>query len=261
MSQSAPAEEATAFEAIVSASKLKDFIAPMEPIVQEFRLQLTEEGFETLAADPANVAVAKSTLEAGAFESYEPGNGGELGIPLTKDGGFADVLDFAEADDLVHLALDPETRRLDIEFDTVEMDFALIDTESIRPTPDLPEFDFAVDVTLTGAQFSRSIDICEMVSDHIRFVGEPEESQWAIRADGDTDSVGDTYGKDDLVEGQVPDEHETLLSVDYLADMAKPIPKDAEDQVRHDTEKPVKWWWERGDVQAMNMLAPRIQSQ
>lgn len=261
MSQMEPPEQDGAFEAIVSASTLKDFVAPLKPIVDEFRLQLTDDGFEAIAADPANVAIASSTLEADAFESYHPGNGGEIGIPLTKDGGLADILGFAKADDLVHLALDTETRGLDIEFDTVEMDFALIDTGSIRAAPSIPDVDLAVDVTLTGEQYCRSIDLADMVSDHVRFVGDPDNSQWIVRAEGDTDSVDDTYGREDLVEGQVPDEHETLLSVNYLKDMAKPIPKDAEVQIRHGTELPVQWWYEIGDVEATGVLAPRRQRQ
>jgi len=259
MSQTAPPEKAEAFEAIVSASTLKDFIAPIGTIVDEFRLELTDDGFEVATPDPANVALVTASLDASAFESYHPGHGGEIGIPLGRDGGFADILGFADADDLVHLELNPETLELEIEFDTVEMSLSLINTDSIRPKADVPDIELAVDVTLTGAQFSRSVDLCDMVSDHARFVGDPDNSQWIIRGDGDLDDVDDTYSRDDLIQGQVPDEHDTLVSCDYLKDMIKPIPKDAEVTVRHGTEKPLKWWYNRGDVEVQSMLAPRIQ--
>lgn len=254
--------ESVPFEAIIKASTLRDFLAPIDAVDDEFRLQLTEDGFRVGVVDSANVAMVLVELGRDGFESYQvDGEGGTVGVPLSVDGGLSDTLDFADADDLVYLSLNTETRKLDIEFDTVERSLALFDPESVRQTPAVPDLDLAVDVTLTGEQFARSIDLADMVSDHAYFVGEPENSQWVVRAKGDRDAVDDTYTTEDLIDGQVPDEHESVISTSYLTELATPIPNTAEVRVRHGTEMPVKWWYEIGPVEVQNLVAPRITKQ
>lgn len=251
------AEEAAPFEAIIQADTLLDFMAPLDPLAQEFRLQLTDDGFRAALVDPGNVAMSVVDLDREAFESYRiDGDGGMIGLNIEK---LQDILDFADADDIVHLALNAETMKLEVAFDTVEMSMACIDPSQVRHEPDIPHLELAVDVTLTGAQFKRSVDLAEMVSDQVMLVGDPSNSRWVVRAEGDIDDVEDTYQKGDLIHGQVPDDHDTTLGLGYLADMAKPIPKGAEVRLRHGTEFPVKFDYQIGEhVEVRCMQAPRI---
>jgi proliferating cell nuclear antigen len=253
-------EESTApLEAIVEAQTLKNFVAPIDTIADEFRLHLDDDGFSVTVCDPAQVAMTRVELGEEAFESYHA-SGGEIGIPLSRDGGLDDTLDFADPEDLVSLRLDPETRALEIEFGTVEMELACIDSKSIRSEPDIDDLDLAVDVTFHGDQFAEAIDICDMVSNYIIVEGQPDQSRWVMRAEGDTDAVDSTFEREDLVEGQVPEEHQTLLSADYLTSMVKSVPNSAEVRFRHGTELPAKWWYSVGEADVMALLAPRIQS-
>lgn len=246
------------FEAIVSASVLEDFVEPMDAIVDEFRLQITEDGFVSAVVDPAEVACAFVELDADGMESYRVEREGLLGLNISR---ITDLLKHASPDDLVHLTHDVEARKLEVEFDTVEATIACIDPDAMRHETDLPELDLAVDVSITGQQFARSIDLADLVSDHLLFRGDPDNRRWLMIGEGDTDDVRDTYEKADLIRGQIPDEHETLVSVDYLLDLGKPIPKGSEVRLRHGTEFPVQWEYEIGDaVSVTNMLAPRIEA-
>ena len=251
------AEETAPFEAFIEASVLEDFLAPLDALSDEFRLQLTEDGFFVGLVDPANVAMGHVELDSEHFETYHiDGEGGMVGLNI---GRMTDILDFAETGDIVSLALDAETKELDIEFGGTSMQMATINPASVRQEPDVPDLDLPVDVTLEGAQFSRAVDLVDMVSDHLMVLGDPGESRWVVRGEGDTDTVEESFTKDDLIRGQVPDDHETFLSVEYLLDMVDPIPKAAEVRLRHATEYPVRWEYHIGDaVSVENMLAPRI---
>ncbi|WP_435065977.1 DNA polymerase sliding clamp [Halobaculum sp. EA56] len=252
-------EDDAPFEAIIQARVLNDFLDPIDAIVEEFRLNLTDEGFRAEVVDPGNIGMARVRLDAEAFESFEVADaGGQLGISLGK---FRELLDFADPGDLVSLSLDQETRKLDVAFDTIDASVALIDPETIRQEPDIPELDLATKITLEGRQLRRGVELADMVSDYVRFIGDPDAREWRMEADGDVDDVSERFSREDLIKGQVPEEHESLFSTDYLLDMTKPIPKDAEVTLRHGTEHPVKFDYEIGEgVSVANMLAPRIEA-
>ena len=247
----------TPFEATLQASTFEDFLAPLDAIADEFRLQLTDDGFFVALVDPANVAMAVVELPAEGFETYRvDGDGGQIGLGIER---LSDLLDFADADDLVSVALNPETQKLDVEFATTSASLACIDPGSVRRPADIPSMDLAVDVSITGKQFSRAVNLVDMVSDHLLVRGDPDRREWLVIGEGDTDDVEEAFDKDDLIRGQIPGEHETWLSVEYLVDLVKPIPKDAEVRIRHATEFPVKWEYEVGEaVSVRNMLAPRM---
>ena len=250
------AEETAPFEAFIEAAVLEDFLAPLDAVADEIRLQLTEDGFFANVVDPANVGIAAVELDKDAFETYHLGGEGMVGLNI---GRLLDILDFADSGDLVSLALNAETKELDIEFATTSMTMATIDPDQVRREGDIAKLDLAVDVTLTGAQFSRAVDLVDMVSDHLIVVGDPGESRWVVRGEGDIDTVEESFSKDDLIRGQVPDDHETYLSVEYMVEMVGPIPKAAEVRLRHGTEFPVTWEYHIGDaVSVKNLLSPRF---
>ncbi|QZP37052.1 DNA polymerase sliding clamp [Halobaculum magnesiiphilum] len=252
-------DDAAPFEAIIEARVLNDFLDPIDAIVEEFRLNLLSDGVSAEVVDPGNIAMARVHLDSDAFESFEVASeGGQLGVPLVK---LRELLDFADPGDLVSLSLDQETRKLAVEFDTIDANVALIDTDSLRREPDIPELELPVKVALEGSQYRRGVMLADTVSDYVRFIGDTEAREWRMDADGDTDSRSERFSREDLIEGQVPDDHESLFSTDYLKDLTKPIPDDSEVTLRHATERPVKFDYEIGDgVSVKNMLAPRIEA-
>src|SRR5699024_12344154 len=85
--------------------------------------------------DPANVGMVDLTLSADAFESYEA-DGGVIGVDLSR---LQDIASMAGNDDLVHLELDEETRKPHISIDELRYTPALIQPQSVRQPPDVPE--------------------------------------------------------------------------------------------------------------------------
>ncbi len=245
------------FKAIVSAPTLKDALDSVSVLVDECKIRLNEEEFAIRAVDPANVGMVDLSLDAAAFESYDA-DGGVIGVNL---GRLEDIAGMANSDDLIHLELDEETRKLHIQIDGLSYTLALIDPDSIRQEPDIPELDLPASIVLEGSQLSRGIKAADMVSDHIALRVDQSDEAFYIEAEGDTDDVDLKLDRDDLID-LTAGAADSLFSLDYLKDMNKAIPNDTEVTIELGEEFPVKLHYEfaEGLGQVTYMLAPRIQS-
>jgi len=246
------------FKAIVSADTLKDALDSVSVLVDECKIRLNEEEFAIRAVDPANVGMVDLSLAAAAFESYEA-DGGVIGVNL---GRLEDIAGMANSGDLIHLELDEETRKLHIQIDGLSYTLALIDPDSIRQEPDIPDLDLPAEIVLEGSQLGRGITAADMVSDHIALRVDPDEEAFYIEAEGDTDDVDLKLDSDDLID-LTAGAADSLFSLDYLKDMNKAIPKSTEVTAELGEEFPVKLHYEFGEGlgQVTYMLAPRIQSE
>jgi len=246
------------FNAIVSAETLRATLDSVSVLVDECKIHLTDDGIEIRAVDPANVGMVDLTLGRDAFESYET-DGGTIGVNLSRLEEFAGM---ADAGQLINLELDEETRKLHVQIDGLEGTLALIDPDSIRQEPDLPDLDLASTIHLEGNDIDRAVTAADMVSDHIALGVDPDEEVFYVDAEGDTDDVHFELGQDDLIDLTAGDSH-SLFSLDYLKDMNKAIPKDAEVRMELGEEFPVKMHFDiaEGEGQVTFMLAPRIQSE
>jgi len=245
------------FKAIVGASTLQDALDSVSVLVDECKIRLNEEELSIRAVDPANVGMVDLTLEAAAFESYEA-DGGVIGVNLAR---LEDIAGMANSGDLIHLELDEETRKLHIEIDGLSYTLALIDPDSIRQEPDIPDLDLASEIVVEGAQLDRGIKAADMVSDHIRLRVDETDEAFFIEAEGDTDDVNLKLDREDLI-ALTAGPADSLFSLDYLKDMNKAIPSDAEVTVELGEEFPVKlhYGFAEGLGNVTFMLAPRIQS-
>ena len=245
------------FNAIVSAGTLRTALDSVSVLVEECKLHLNDDEIAIRAVDPANVGMVDLTLSASAFESYEA-DGGVIGVNLSR---LQDIAGMAGSDDLVHLELDEETRKLHIAIDGLEYTLALIDPDSIRQEPDLPDLDLPAKIVVEGRDINRAVKAADMVSDHIALGVNEEDEQFYVDAEGDTDDVHFELDTDDLIDLTAGPAH-SLFSLDYLKDMNKAIPGDAEVTIDLGEEFPVKLHFDIAEAEGSvtYMLAPRIQS-
>ena len=245
------------FNAIVSAGTLGTALDSVSVLVEECKIHLNDDGIAIRAVDPANVGMVDLTLSEAAFESYEA-DGGVIGVDLSR---LQDIAGMAGAEDLVHLELDEETRKLHISIDGLEYTLALIDPDSIRQEPDIPDLDLPATIVLEGRDVNRAVTAADMVSDHIALGVSEEDEQFYVDAEGDTDDVHFELDREDLIDLTVGPAH-SLYSLDYLKDMNKAIPSDAEVTLDLGEEFPVKFHFDIAEAEGSVtfMLAPRIQS-
>jgi proliferating cell nuclear antigen len=245
------------FKAIVDAETLQEALDSVSVLVDECKIHLNEEGLAIRAVDPANVGMVDLELGAEAFESYEA-DGGLIGVNLSR---LEDIAKMANAGQLVQLELDEETRKLHIDTDGLEYTLALIDPDSIRKEPDLPDLDLPARVVLEGSNIDRAVKAADMVSDHIALGVEADAETFYVDAEGDTDDVHFELGRADLID-LTAGAARSLFSLDYLKDMNHAIPKNGEVTAHLGEEFPVEMEFEiaEGQGHVRYLLAPRIQS-
>jgi proliferating cell nuclear antigen len=228
-------------------------------LVDECKIRLNEDGLSIRAVDPANVGMVDMHLATSGFEAYEA-DGGVIGVNL---GRLEDFLSMGSSGDLVSIELDEETRKLNIHIDGLSCTVALIDPDSIRREPDIPELELPARLVLTGDDIDYGITAADLVSDHISLRADETAEEFHIEAQGDTDDVDLTFTNDDLLAGSVDEAAESLFSLDYLKDMSRAMDTDAEVSLLLGSEMPVKLRYSlsNGHVGVVYMLAPRIQSE
>lgn len=247
--------------AIARADRLEQFVENAHTLAPEAKLHLDADALGCAVVDPANVGMVDQTLAADGFESYEF-DGGVIGVSLDR---LSDVLGMADSDDLVHLDLDEQTRKLHIDIGDLEYTLALIDPDSIRQEPDIPDIEDKLSATFVGEarDLQRARTAADLCSDHIAFGASVDGELFYAEAEGDTDDVRVEWGRDDCLEGSTVDaDAHSLFSLDYLKDMLAPINASTETTLRIGEEFPLfldsQFADEHGDLRYS--LAPRIQS-
>ena len=225
-----------AVDATIAADRLADSLAVLGALVDECRFELARDGLYVRAVDPANVAAVSLDLPADAFERYDA-NGETVGVDVAR---LAEVVGLADPGDSVRLVLDAERRRLHVLVGELAYTLGLIDPEAIREPldPAEMEYDCPAELTIAGRDVSRIVDAADMVSTHLTLGVDAESGTFYAEAAGDTDDVALSFPRAEL-SALSPADAESLFSLDYLREMARPIPADSEVTVELGTEQPV----------------------
>lgn len=253
-------------EGILPASTLRQFLGVFTAkkgssrFIKEGKLHWNDDGMTVRAVDASNVCMANPVrLSNHAFESYDSPGSATIGIDFeTLETRIAP----ADADQLVHLAVDMETNRLRIEYGRASLSMGMIDPESIRAEPDVPDLDLPNRAVIEANAFGDALTIADMIADHIHISADPDDEHVRLHTRGDIDDAEVTLGYDDLIDAKLTDATESIFSISFLESIEKPIPGDAEVELNFGNEYPVKidWYGCDGELSVNTMTAPRIQS-
>jgi proliferating cell nuclear antigen len=249
----------------ISVETISNAVAALRTTVDEAKLHFSPDGFESRAVDPANVAMVDVSIlnSDDDFERLET-DGEEITLGVNLE-SFADVISMADSDD--DLIGEVESGRLDMEFPQTGLSYnlALIDPDSIRQEPDLPDLGDSLKGTyvIPGRVFDRGLKAADLVGDTISIHGESDAAM-AFTAEGDTDDVRFVVGEggdDDLLSGTLDGDEavESIFSLTYLEDMLSPVGKDAAVSMRLGAEFPIKFRYSFESTDVQCMVAPRIE--
>lgn len=239
------------------ADVLKSLVDATYTLVDEAKIQVSPDGLDLKAVDPAHVAMVDLRLGAEAFDEFKADEV-EIGLDMDK---FRDVLNLANKGDTVDVDYDDETATLTVRIGQLTRQMSLVDTASMAD-PEVPDLDLAADITLNVGELERGIKASEAVSDHVALIA--SEDGFEVQAEGDTDSVDLQLPPEMLVDLDVA-EGETarsLFSLDYFTNMVKAAKASDEIRLELGSDYPVKMHFgiAEGDGEVTYLLAPRIES-
>ena len=277
-------EQDSGFTATIKVRRFKRLLRAVSAVVEECRIHLEPENLVIRAVDGANAAMIDLLASAEVFEFYDA-SGGVIGADT---GRLYEVARMADASDHLHLRLDQETRKLHVRIKELEYTLGLIDPDTIRQEPDLPELELAAELTPSKDEFARTVKAADMVADETLFSVDEVEEQFVVEANGDTDTMRYELGVDELAalhtaidqdaESQEQDEDETkgdsdeserepgvvasVFSLDYLKQLRTPIPNDAAVTIEIGEDLPATIAFDIADGigHIQYMLAPRIRT-
>jgi proliferating cell nuclear antigen len=221
--------------ATIDADALDTAVSLAAALVDECHLAFDDDGLRLYAVDPATVAYVDVTLGRDAFAAYEAADE-HVGVALPR---LSDVVGMGEDDTPVRIALDAESRALDVRVGSLAYTLATIDPATVRSPPDgaTRDLGLAATVTTDAAVLTRAVRAADMVSNHLALG--VDDDAFYVEADGDTDDVSLTTPADDCQAFAGGDAH-SLFSVDYLRAIDRALPSDCAPTLELGTEKPVR---------------------
>jgi proliferating cell nuclear antigen len=244
------------FNAKVKSDVLKGIIEVTSPLVNEVKFNISQKGISLRAVDPAHVAMVDLQINDKAFEEYKADDM-ELGIDMDKLGG---IMRLASSGDIVSLEYDEESNKLIIKIGNLIRKMGLIDTAGM-PDPKMPNLNLPAKVVLKASELTQGVRASEAVSDHLALT--VNKDNFELFAEGDTDTVNLKLPKDLLIELNTNSKCKSLFSIDYFANMIKPVRGEDPITIMIGNDNPIKVEFDiaenKGHV--TYLLAPRIESE
>ncbi len=243
------------FKAEIKADTLKGLVNIISTLMDEVKFNISSEGMNLKAVDPAHVAMIDLFVSAGAFESYEADES-EIGLDLDKVKG---VLKLASSGDVISMEQDADHGRLVFKVGNITRRMNLVDTSSMND-PKVPDLSLSAKIGVAASELQKGIKASESISDHIALRADPEFFE--LSCEGDTDSASLRIPVSNLKDVQVASSVCSLFPLDYFSNLVKALPSDTIINIELDTDFPVKLIFDiaDGNTSVNYLLAPRIES-
>ncbi len=244
------------FKAKVKTEVLKTILDAVSTLVDEAKIQVTPDGLNLKAVDPAHVAMVDLSIGKKAFQEYKATEM-DLGVDLDK---LKDILKLAGSQDLIDIEYKEDSHRLIFKIGNITRRMALVDVANLGD-PKVPNLNLPNQVTVLAGELQQGIKASEAVSDHIALVAHGQSFE--LIADGDTDQVHLSLSNGQLIKIQAPDKSRSLFSLDYFSNMSKVVKATDAVTLHLGSDYPVKIEFDIADGAGhiTYLLAPRIESE
>ena len=222
------------FKARIKADSIKEFIGTVGALVDEAKMNISEDGIQVKAVDPSHVAMIEANLVKSAFDSYEAAPV-EMGIDIDK---FKTVLSVAGKEDMVDMEKDDSLNRLVVNIGNLTRAMPLLDTSGM-PDPKVPSLDLPASISVSVNEISQGLKASKSVSDHIAL--STTKDSFRLVCEGDNQNKVDlSLGKDQLEKLDSSEDATSLFSLEYFALMVNSLPSDRILHINLGSDLPVK---------------------
>ncbi|MDK2975020.1 MAG: proliferating cell nuclear antigen [Methanofollis sp.] len=244
-------------KATIDTETFREAIDAVAALVTECRLHVDGNGMRTRAVDTANVAMVSLELDKDAFATYES-TPEDLGLDVAK---MKNIIGMMGKDDTLSLNLAEGSHKLELSFGSYQYSVTLLDVNTIRKDPSLPNVELPGKVELAGSALSSAIKTADVISDKIALGIDPKADLFFMAAEGDTDHIKLELSRSQLISLDAADAR-SLFSLDYLKDMGKVMGRAGKITLALGIDHPVKFTFDlaEGKGRVEYLLAPRIEA-
>jgi proliferating cell nuclear antigen len=152
----------------------------LSPSIEEFRIGITELGWIISVVDRGNVAMFRLWMGKEDFKEYNVETEGVVGVDMED---LKESLQDINTDSIVKAKFTDE-RKMVID-DGTEISYPLINPDSIRRTPDLPDHKTEQKITLPTEEFYKIISRMDPMAEYIDFKSVANDNSIVIKTEAD----------------------------------------------------------------------------
>jgi len=206
-------------EITTDGATVKPFINAVNAVVDEARIDVSEDGLSAGVIEPANAFMGRIHLPASAFDSYDLSTETDVGVNIgalkslsrrARKGADDELtLSIRERELTASVARGYENHNV-VSQGTMD----LIDPAAIRQEQELPDLDWDVDVTVDYTPFMDALSYAVGVADHVEIsVKGVNQHMNALYFGGETDTRKESAAIDNIDTSETA---ESMYSVDYV---------------------------------------------
>ncbi|MCD6464566.1 proliferating cell nuclear antigen (pcna) [Candidatus Woesearchaeota archaeon] len=204
---------------IADPKLLKDSINIISDIVTEARFNITKQGLELIAMDPANVAMVIFKLLSSSFTEYDLKQDMSIGLNLNN---LKQVFKRVKATDILTLEVDGSQFKITLKGATTRRFYLpIIDIEELEQK--VPDLDFAVEIQTDSQLIEDAIADADIVAESVSF--KTDGKSLIIEASGDLAKSSVEIKADENTKINVlkktGEELKAKYSIEYLKKMIK----------------------------------------
>lgn len=235
----------------------KDSLQAISNLIAEGKFQVTDEGLNLKAADPAMVSLVDFTLLEGAFESFEAEDDVSLGLNLEK---LYSIIRRAKSSDTLVMELEDDSKFTITMKNGSTRTFSLPLLNLDQETPETSQLEFDVRADFNSSTLSDGIGDVSVVGDSVTFSADGDAI--TIRAEGSNSDAEFRIekGSDGLLELDADSNIKSMFSMDYLKKMLKAEKLSDTVKLQLGNDFPMRLDFEVPDTLRLGfILAPRIE--
>lgn len=243
------------FKVSMRPEVLKDLVSTVSILVAEAKLNITPNGINIKAVDPAHVAMIDLTLRAEAFETYTASEM-TLGVSIER---LKDIAKLTHGETIT-MEYDEERAKLVVKVGNITRRMAVVDTSGMTD-PRVPNINLPTKIIINAGELQRGIIASGSVSDHISLIARANEG-FEMISESDAEQARLNLQKDDLDEFDCKEDVKSMFSLDYFSNMIKVVGSNVPISLYLGTELPVRLEFEiaNGNGHVVYLLAPRVES-
>lgn len=252
-------------EITTDGSTIKPFLNVIACVVDEAKVHIDERGLSVCAIDPTNVFMGEVAIQSEAFDTYNLAKETTIGVPL---GALQSAVRRARKNSDDELTLSIQDWRLTATVsrgyennDVVSQSTVdLIDPDSIRQEPDIPDLNRKVSLSLDAGAFTDALSYAVGgPSEQVLFkTQQVNQHATALYLSGETDTRSESVAISDV---DTDASAESVFSHDYMKEILCAIgdmtPESVSIELGDEFPITIEMDAPDGDMRARYLIAPR----
>lgn len=241
---------------LADSKYLKEGISIVSDLVKEATFNISKDGVELVAMDPATVAMVVFKLMPSAFIEYKIDAPLEIAINLDN---LKQILRRIKSDDILSLSLQNNTLEVTLKSKNIrKFNLPIIELDSKEQK--VPALEFSTAIDMPSHMLSDAIEDTSIISDAVAFVA--QESKFSVKAESELSKAEIDMAVDDSLKIKTSGTTKAKYSVDYLKKMITGSKLSDNVLVEFSESYPLKITYKEIDKVFLSfILAPRMENE